>query len=231
MARIYHPWTAWECVPAGMYAEAPPAGMSSDEAKQAYCDFLQDLPRFQSALQQVLAKWPVSCEHFLSNSSSNRIAWLGQASMCIATGVPAKYRGGFHLLSPDQQRAANAEAARALHKWSTSRGFSLSSGEASSPNGQTFGGVGLHARVRAYARLWESRGYPEGMPQEVPPELERRNLAPSWRALAIAILRNDHGLISLGGSPPPPSRWYGVLKRMELRERGALPQDPQLPLL
>ena len=36
MNRIYHHWTHWECVEAGMYDTAPPEGMSTDEALEAY---------------------------------------------------------------------------------------------------------------------------------------------------------------------------------------------------
>ena len=47
----------------------------------------------------------------------NRIAWLGQAAMCYATGVPAIYRGGFNLLSKEQQDTANETALIYLNKW------------------------------------------------------------------------------------------------------------------
>jgi hypothetical protein len=47
----------------------------------------------------------------------NRIAWLGQAAMCYATGVPSVFRGGFFLLSEKQQEAANRLALEYLNKW------------------------------------------------------------------------------------------------------------------
>lgn len=113
MRRIWHPWTAWECV--GMYTHDSP--LNADESKAAYAQFLADLPRFSGALDRVLREWPISCQHFLTNQEINRIAWLGQASMFIATGVPAHFRAGFKLLSLPQQRAANATAAEALNRW------------------------------------------------------------------------------------------------------------------
>jgi hypothetical protein len=113
--RIWHPWTSWECIPAGMYDS--PAGRSPEIAKQAYANFLGDTPRFEAALERVITEWPISCEHFLSNEGINRIAWLGQASMCIATGVPACFRGGFKLLHPHEQRIANAAAEKWLRIW------------------------------------------------------------------------------------------------------------------
>jgi hypothetical protein len=47
----------------------------------------------------------------------NRIAWLGQAAMCYATGIPSKYRNGFNLLTEEQQQKANEIALIYLNKW------------------------------------------------------------------------------------------------------------------
>lgn len=117
MRRIFHHWETWECVRAGMYESVPPPPMSPDEAKQHYAVFLRDTPRFESALARVLAEWPVSCEQFLSNEGMNRIAWLGQASMCIETGVPACFRAGFKLLDESERSIANAVADKWLQQW------------------------------------------------------------------------------------------------------------------
>lgn len=117
MRRIYHPWTAWECVPAGLYNTLPPSPMRPEEGREAYAVFLRDTPRFTDALARVLAEWPISCEQFLSNEHINRVAWLGQASMCIETGVPAAFRSGFFALTLAEQRIANATAQQALSRW------------------------------------------------------------------------------------------------------------------
>ncbi len=114
--RLFHPWHEWECVHAGMY-QTTFEGFNADELRQRYAEFLADCGRFRSALDRVLAEWPRSCEQFLSNDGINRIAWLGQAAMCMDTGVPSRFRGGFKLLSTDQQDAANAVAAGALEQW------------------------------------------------------------------------------------------------------------------
>lgn len=122
MKRIYYTWEKWECYPAGFYKSAAPNGMSPTEANGAYAMFLKDPKRFGDALKRVIAEWPNSTEHYLSNEKMNRIAWLGQAAMCIATGVPACYRGGFNLLSDEMQALANAVALKALNEWLASRG-------------------------------------------------------------------------------------------------------------
>lgn len=122
MNRIYHTWDRWECYPAGFYEERAPSGMSKDEAERAYADFLRDDDRFRGALARVLSEWPNSCEHYLSNENMNRIAWLGQASACIATGLPSCFRGGFNRLTTAEQERANATALDALNTWLLARG-------------------------------------------------------------------------------------------------------------
>lgn len=113
--RIWHPWTDWECYGAGLFDGK--TDLTPDEAREAYATFLRDTPRFKSALQRVLTEWPKSCEHFLSNEQSNRIAWLGQAAMCIETGINNTHRGGFKLMTDEEQRTANETAAAALAAW------------------------------------------------------------------------------------------------------------------
>lgn len=121
MKRIHHPWDKWECYPAGFHNNTADR-LTDAQALKAYADFLRDIPRFEAALTRVLAEWPNSCEHNLSNESMNRIAWLGQAAMCIDTGVPNCYRAGFFKLTADEQLAANRTAFAALNRWLESRG-------------------------------------------------------------------------------------------------------------
>jgi len=119
--RIYHPWWNWECYKAGFYSTVAPGGRTPDEARDAYRVFLADIPRFNTAMLQVADGWKNSCEHFLTNPAINRVAWLGQSAMCIATGVPSIFRGGFKLLTVEQQRAANNAAQMQLESWMSKR--------------------------------------------------------------------------------------------------------------
>jgi hypothetical protein len=65
----------------------------------------------------VITEWKHSCEHYLTNVAMNRIAWLGQAAVCYAHGIPNTFRGGYYLLTAEQQTAANETALVALNKW------------------------------------------------------------------------------------------------------------------
>jgi hypothetical protein len=116
--RIFHTYDKWECHKAGFYASKK-EGMTKKECEEAYASFLSSDNRFKSALNGVISEWKHSCEHYLTNKAMNRIAWLGQAAMCYATGVPSKYCSGFNLLSASQQHHANKIAHKALNKWFT----------------------------------------------------------------------------------------------------------------
>lgn len=121
MRRVWHPYWDWECWRAGFFANSAPKGYTPETAKIAYCDFLADVKLFESAMRRVELEWPNSCDHFLTNDNINRIAWLGQAAMCIHTGVPSAFRGGFKMLDAKQQRAANNAAGRFLLQWISKR--------------------------------------------------------------------------------------------------------------
>lgn len=74
-------------------------------------------------------------------------------------------------------------------------------------------------RINQYIKLWENRCYKNGIPDQCHHDIERNKLAPSYRQIAIAILKNDHSLKSLGFEPKQ-SKYYDVLKKIELTNRG-----------
>jgi hypothetical protein len=47
----------------------------------------------------------------------NRIAWLGQASVCYLKGIPSKFCSGWNLLNNEQQNKANEIALEFLNIW------------------------------------------------------------------------------------------------------------------
>jgi len=73
-------------------------------------------------------------------------------------------------------------------------------------------------RVTQYIETWKRQGYPDDIPDEVPAEIMA--FAPSYKAIAMAILKNDLQFISLGFTPKV-SLWYGEFKRIEIASREA----------
>ena len=119
--RVFHTWDKWECFKAGFYAERC-EGMTTEEGEEQYRRFLADLPRFRAALHCVTVEWKHSCEHYLTNDRMNRIAWLGQASVAYAFGIPSLCRGGYHRLTDAQKQAADQLALEYLNKWLATNG-------------------------------------------------------------------------------------------------------------
>jgi len=123
MKRIFHTWEKWECYPAGFYESRPKdKSLTDEDCESIYKNLLTNTEEFEAALQGVIDTWKNSCEHYLSNENMNRIAWLGQASLCYAKGIPSDYRGGFNLLTETEQEQANKTALKYLNIWLTRRG-------------------------------------------------------------------------------------------------------------
>lgn len=121
--RIFHTYDKWECEKAGLYKNTPPDGMTKEQCKQTYKDFLGDSDKFESALKYIIENWKYSCEHYLTNSAMNRIAYLGQAAVCYATKVPATFSGGWFLLTESEQLTANNLALKYLNIYLESKGL------------------------------------------------------------------------------------------------------------
>lgn len=115
-SRIFHTYDKWECEKAGFYRQQV-EGMTAEECKIAYRDFLANPDRFRKAANAVINEWQNSCEHYLTNFAMNRIAWLGQAAMCYETGVPSKFCSGYNLLTEEQKEEANLVALDVINDW------------------------------------------------------------------------------------------------------------------
>lgn len=117
MKRIYHTWDKWECYPAGFYNVKPPKDLTVEQCEIAYRDFLKNTTLFEEVLNRVFDEWPNSCEHYLTNEKMNRIAWLGQAALCYCCKIPARFRGGYNLLTDEEKLAADTTALEGLNRW------------------------------------------------------------------------------------------------------------------
>lgn len=122
-SRIHHTFDKWECFRHGFYDDKPANGMTQEQGELMYQQFLADLTAFENALIIVTGTWKYSCEHYLTNDRMNRIAWLGQASVAQALGIPSVCRGGYNRLTEDQQNAADSLALRYLNLWLVRNGL------------------------------------------------------------------------------------------------------------
>lgn len=73
-------------------------------------------------------------------------------------------------------------------------------------------------KVRQYIKIWEKRGYNDGIPDQADSNLEFLGKVPSYRRIVLAILNNDWHLTSLGYQRPKCEA-YMNLKRIEIEAR------------
>jgi ParB-like chromosome segregation protein Spo0J len=119
--RVFHTYDKWECYKAGFYATTV-KGKTKAQCEQEYKELLTNEDEFSTALEAVTTLWVNSCEHYLGNTAMNRIAWLGQAALCYARGIPSDFRSGFQLLTEAEQTKANEIALKYLNAWLESKG-------------------------------------------------------------------------------------------------------------
>jgi len=84
--RIYHNWEKWECYKHGFYDVL--TAQKKIQHKKNVINFFQDKKETKHYMSRIVNEWTYSTEHFLSNISMNRIAWLGQAACCLCHNTP-----------------------------------------------------------------------------------------------------------------------------------------------
>lgn len=114
--RIFHTFDRWECHKAGFY-KSTKEGCSHQVCEEEFKRVLSDQKLFGEILNKVIVEWKNSCEHYLTNTSMNRIAWLGQAAVCYHSGVPSRYSSAWMDLDKKTRNEADDTALIYLNKW------------------------------------------------------------------------------------------------------------------
>jgi len=114
--RVWHPYTSWEEVGAGMWRQV--AGSERERLLAEAVAFTGDAEKYGTAMMAVINAWPLSCEHNLTDLGQNRRAWLGHAACCLAIGCPEDVtREAWGHLSEEQRIAADRKALAAILAW------------------------------------------------------------------------------------------------------------------
>jgi len=115
MERIFSHYTEWEDYQNGMYNEDKE---NRSERIKDVAKVLGDPVVCREQMMAVVEKWKKATEYNLSNSSMNRIAWLGQSACCIYSGVHEdETREGWWKLTEEQRMEANNIAREIITKW------------------------------------------------------------------------------------------------------------------
>lgn len=120
--RIFHTYDKWECYRHNFYGTTV-EGMTGAECEKEFADFFRKEGLFLKTARKVINEWVNSCEHYLTNPSMNRIAWLGQASVALHLQIPSKFSSGWFLLSKDEQDKNNEIALDAINAYLSNRGL------------------------------------------------------------------------------------------------------------
>lgn len=116
MKRVWHPYTKWEEVPAGMWRKV--YGAERELLLKSAIDFTGDAEKYGAAMLEVVNRWPLSCEHNLTDLGQNRRAWIGHAACCLAIGCPEDVtREAWGYLTEEQRVAADRKALAAILAW------------------------------------------------------------------------------------------------------------------
>jgi len=122
--RIFHTFDKWECHKSGFY-KSTKEGWTHEECENEFIRVLSDQNLFASILEKVISEWKYSCEHYLTNKSMNRIAWLGQAAVCYNSGVPSRYSNAWFKIDEETRKEADKTALVYLNKWLKANGLKI----------------------------------------------------------------------------------------------------------
>lgn len=116
MKRIYHPYWNWEEYEAGMWRNT--SGSERAELLNKAFRFTGNATAYGDAMLRVINEWPISCEHNLTDTSMNRLAWVGHAACCLMTGAPEDVtRKAWGMLTDQQRIDADKRAQEAVDEW------------------------------------------------------------------------------------------------------------------
>ncbi len=75
-------------------------------------------------------------------------------------------------------------------------------------------------KVATFQKWWIERGYPDGIPDEAPYELETKREVPSWRRVCKALLRNDYWCKGMSFTQHRSEAYERYLALMRRRRNG-----------
>lgn len=114
--RVYHHYKLWEDYRAGFYNNC--SGSEKELKIKKVLEMFQSKDLTKEYMNRVINEWNYSCEQNFTNSSINKIAYLGQAACCIYAEVPNTVTmEAWSLLDRTDQDTANKIAVETIEKW------------------------------------------------------------------------------------------------------------------
>lgn len=88
MKRIYHPYWLWEEFQNGFYESY--SKKDFDIKKEKIVELFSCSEKTSHFMRRVINEFPYSCEHNFTNTSMNRIAFLGQCAALLYCNSPSE---------------------------------------------------------------------------------------------------------------------------------------------
>jgi len=120
MNRIYHHHKLWEEVKYNMYGCFDLK--DKDILIKKVINYFNNSSLVKYWMEKVIEDFKFSCEHNFTNTSMNRVAWLGQASVAYAYKICDDItKIAWNYLDEETQNRANETAKRLVERWEQCR--------------------------------------------------------------------------------------------------------------
>jgi hypothetical protein len=115
MKQIFHHFTKWEDYKAGFYNSSC---SNIENHIASSIKLLSNQDDFYIAAIRVINEWVISCEQNLTDTSINKIAYIGQSACCMANGTPSfATKRAWAYIDDDDKILANQTAKKVLNIW------------------------------------------------------------------------------------------------------------------
>lgn len=116
MERIYHSWEKWEDNHNGFYDSC--VSSEREQKINKVLELFNSEALTTEFMGRVVNEWKYACEQNLTNTTMNRIAWLGQSACCLYAKVPSTVTmEAWSLLSEEVQERSNRIAEEKIKYW------------------------------------------------------------------------------------------------------------------
>lgn len=114
--RIYHEWSKWEDYKNCFYDNC--SGKEKEEKINKAIEMFNSEDLTITNMLAVINNWKFSCEHNLTNSSMNKIAYIGQAACAYYAQIPNTITmEAWNRLSKEVQSRSNDIAEEVINIW------------------------------------------------------------------------------------------------------------------
>ena len=116
MKQVYKPYWKWECYNNGMWNKVD--NITEQKMLKTAIEFTGNHILYGEQMRKVVYKWSNTIEHHLTNTSTNRRAFLGHCAVFYKLQIPEYIvRKAWKHLTDKQRILADNEAEKTIKEW------------------------------------------------------------------------------------------------------------------